>query len=115
MTRAPRLTEIACLLASISFIALIIKHQNPRCRPLPVQARSAAESPAAVERRKAREAVGVARDARIAERKATKLAIEASQAAALAATQAAEAAAREVALKAEQDARDAEFTERPAR
>ena len=38
------------------------------------QARSAAESPAAVERRKAREAVGIARDARIAERRATKLA-----------------------------------------
>ena len=80
-----------------------------------VRARSAAESPAAVERRKAREADGVARDARIAERKATKLAIEASQAAALEAAQAAEAAAREVAQKAEQDARDAEFAERTAR
>jgi hypothetical protein len=80
-----------------------------------VQARSAAESPAAVDRRTAREAVRVARDARIAERKATKLAIEASQAAALAAAQAAEAAAREVALKADQDARDAEFAERTAR
>jgi Family of unknown function (DUF6481) len=49
------------------------------------RARSAAESPAAVEQRAAREAVGVAREARIAERKATKLAIEARQAAALAA------------------------------
>ena len=73
------------------------------------RARSAAESPAAVERRMAREAVKVARDSRIAERKANKLAIEARQAAALAAAQAAEDAAREVALKAEQEARDAEF------
>jgi multidrug efflux pump subunit AcrA (membrane-fusion protein) len=60
------------------------------------------ESPAPVERRIAREAVRVARDARIAERKAAKLAAEARQAAALAAAQAAEAAAREAALKAEQ-------------
>src|ERR1700730_3342671 len=79
------------------------------------RARSAAESPAAVERRTGREAVRVARDARIAERKATKLASEARQAAALAAAQAAETAAREVALKAEQEARDAEFAERTAR
>ena len=43
------------------------------------QARSGAESPGAVERRKARDAVGVARDARTAERKATKLANEARQ------------------------------------
>jgi hypothetical protein len=62
------------------------------------QARSEAESPAAVERRNARDAVGVARDARIAERRATKLAVEARQAAALAAAQAAEVAAREAAL-----------------
>jgi hypothetical protein len=54
----------------------------------------------------------VARDARIAERIATKLAMEARQAAALAAAQTAEAAAREAALKAEQEARDAEFAER---
>ena len=53
------------------------------------RARSAAESPAAVERRLARDAVRAARDARMAERKATKLAIEAQQAAALAAAQAA--------------------------
>src|SRR5271155_4307093 len=79
------------------------------------RARSAAESPAAVERRSARDAVRVARDARIAERTATKLAIEAHQAAALAAAQAAEAAAREAALKAEQEARDMEFAERTAR
>src|SRR5207248_6534814 len=79
------------------------------------RARSAAGSPAAVERRMAREAVGVAREARIAERKATKLANEARQTAALALAQAAEAAAREVALKAEQEARDAEFAERTAR
>src|ERR1700756_5095228 len=76
------------------------------------RARSEAESPVAVERRMAREAVRAARDARIAERKATKLAIEARQAAALAAAQAAEAAAREAALKAAQEARDAEFAER---
>ena len=38
------------------------------------RARSEAESPAAVERRAALEAVRVARDARIAERRATKLA-----------------------------------------
>src|SRR5271165_7278762 len=38
------------------------------------RARSAAESPAAVERRAAREAVRLAREARIAERKAEKLA-----------------------------------------
>ena len=63
------------------------------------RARSAAESPAVVERRSARDAVRVARDARIAERTATKLAIEAQQAAALAAAQATEAAAREAALK----------------
>src|SRR6202035_2593836 len=37
------------------------------------QARAAAESPAAVERRMARDVVKVARDARIAERRATKL------------------------------------------
>jgi hypothetical protein len=79
------------------------------------QARSAANSPAAVERRTAREAVKVARDARFAERTATKLAVEARQAAALAAAQVAEAAAREAALKAEQEARDAEFAERTAR
>ena len=81
------------------------------------RARSAAESPAAVERRSARDAVRVARDARIAERTATKLAIEAQQAAALAAaqaTEAVEAAAREAALKAEQEARDMEFAERAA-
>jgi Family of unknown function (DUF6481) len=79
------------------------------------RAKSEAESPAAVERRTAREAVRVARDARIAERRATKLAAEARQAAALAAAQAAEAAAREAALKAEQEARDAEFAEQTAR
>ena len=79
------------------------------------RARSEAESPAAIKRRMARDAVKVARDARIAERKATKLAIEASQAAALAAAQAAEVAAREVALKAEQEARDREFAERAER
>src|SRR5438876_3703643 len=73
------------------------------------QARSEAECPAAVQRRVAREAVRLARDARIAERKATRLAAEARQAAALAAAQAAEAAAREAALKAEREARDAEF------
>jgi hypothetical protein len=60
------------------------------------RARSAAESPAAVERRTAPEVVRVARDARMAERKATKLAVEARQAAALAAAKAAETAAREV-------------------
>ena len=38
------------------------------------RARSAAESPNAVERRRARDEVRVARDARIAERKAAKLA-----------------------------------------
>jgi Family of unknown function (DUF6481) len=64
------------------------------------QARSEAESPAAIKRRMARDAVKVARDARIAERRATKLAVEARQAAALAAAQAAEVAAREAALKA---------------
>src|SRR5271156_2976693 len=48
------------------------------------QARSEAESPAAIKRRMARDAVTVARDARIAERRATKLAVEARQAAALA-------------------------------
>ena len=57
------------------------------------------ERPAAVERRTAREAVRVARDARIAKRTATELAIEAHQAAALAAAQVAEAAAREGALR----------------
>jgi hypothetical protein len=67
------------------------------------RARSAAECPTAVERRSARDAVRAARDARMAERKATKLAIEAQQAAALAAAQAAQAAAREAALKAEQE------------
>src|SRR5438105_6122467 len=79
------------------------------------RAKSAAESPASVERRMAREAVRVARDARIAERRATKLVVEAHQAAALAAAQVAEAAAREAALKAEKEARDAEFAERTAR
>src|SRR5580704_5587100 len=73
------------------------------------QARSEAESPTAIKRRMARDAVKVARDARIAERRATKLAVEARQAAALAAAQAAEVAAREAALKAEQAARDANF------
>ena len=53
----------------------------------------------------------MARDARIAERRAAKLANEAREAAALAVAQAAEAAAREAALKAEQAARDAEFAE----
>jgi len=78
----------------------------------PPQAKSAAESPEAVERRKAREAVKVARDARIAERRATKLAIEAREAAASAAAQAAD---READLKAEQETRDAEFAEQTAR
>ena len=63
----------------------------------------------------AREAVRVARDARIAERRATKLVVEAHQAAALAAAQVAEAAAREAALKAERQAHDAEFAEQSAR
>src|SRR5439155_16691859 len=76
------------------------------------RARSAAESPAAVEQRTAREAVRVARDVRIAKRTATKLAIEARQAAALADAQAAETASCEVVLKAEREARDAEFAER---
>jgi len=58
------------------------------------RARFAAESPSAVERRMAPEAIRVARDSRIAKRKATKLAVETRQAAAL-------AAAREAALKAE--------------
>src|SRR5205823_12588202 len=71
------------------------------------QARSEAESPAAVERRTEREAVRVARDARIAERRATKLAVEARQTAALAGTQAAAAPARWPAPKAEQETRDA--------
>ena len=83
------------------------------------RAKSEAEGPAAVERRTAREAIKVARDARIAERKATKkatkLAIEARHAAAVAAAQVAEAAAREAALKAEQEARDAEYAEQTAR
>jgi hypothetical protein len=78
-------------------------------------ARSEAESPAAIKRRMARDAVKVSRDARIAERRATKLAVEARQAAALSAGQVAEAAAREAALKAEQEARDAEFAEQTAR
>ena len=58
---------------------------------------------------------GLARDARIAERTAAKLAAEARQAAALAAAQLAEAAAREAALKAEQEAAEVEFAERTAR
>ena len=70
------------------------------------RAKPAAESPAAVERWMAREAVRMARDARIAERRATKLAVDARQAAALAVAQVAEAAAREAALKAEQAAHD---------
>jgi hypothetical protein len=57
----------------------------------------------------------VARDAGIAERRATKLATQAREAAALAPAQAAEGAAREAALKAEQEARDAEFAEQTAR
>jgi Family of unknown function (DUF6481) len=77
------------------------------------RARAEAEGPAAVERRMAREAVSAARDAGIAQRITTKLAMEARQA--LAAAQGAEAAAREAALKAEQEARDAEFAERIAR
>src|SRR5438309_10249502 len=75
------------------------------------RARSEAEIPAAVERRMAREVVRLARDARIAERKATRLAAEARQAAALSSARAAEAAAREAALKAEREARDGEFAE----
>jgi len=47
--------------------------------------------------------------------RATKLAVEARQAATLAAAQAAEVAARETALKAEQEASDAEFAEQTAR
>jgi hypothetical protein len=57
----------------------------------------------------------VARDARIAERRATKLAIQARLAAAPAAAKVAEAAAREAALRPEQEARDAEFAEPTAR
>jgi len=79
------------------------------------RAKPAAESPAAVERWMAREAVRMARDARIAERRATKWAVDARQAAALAVAQVAEAAAREAALKAEQEAHDTEFAERTAR
>ena len=79
------------------------------------RAKPADESPAAVERWMAREAVRMARDARIAERRATKLAVDARQAAALAVAQVAEAAAREAALKAEQAAHDMEFAERTAR
>ena len=47
------------------------------------RARSVAESPAGVEWRAAREAVRVARDSRIAERRAAKLATQAREAAAL--------------------------------
>ena len=54
----------------------------------------------------------MARDARIAERKAARLANKAREAAALAAAQ---AAAREAALRAEQEARDAELSEQTAR
>jgi hypothetical protein len=79
------------------------------------RARSAAESPIAVEQRMAQEAVRVARDDRIAEKRATKLATQDREAAALAAVQVAEAAAREAALKAEQEALDAEFAEQTAR
>src|SRR5271156_5352429 len=73
------------------------------------RARSVADSPTAIERRTAREAVRIARDARIAERTAAKLAVEVRQAAALAAAQVAEAAARDAAVKAEREASDAEF------
>src|SRR5260370_17992367 len=79
------------------------------------RARSAAESPAAVERRTAREAVKGARDARIGERKATKLAIETRPAPTLPPPQAAQAAPREAPLKAEQKARNSEFPHRPRR
>jgi hypothetical protein len=79
------------------------------------RARSVADTPAAVERRAAREAIGVARDARIAERTATKLAMEAAKAAALVAAQIDEAAAREASLRAEREASDNEFAERIAR
>src|SRR5271167_2837324 len=75
------------------------------------RAKSVAESPSGVEQRMAREAVRVARDARIVERRASKLADETRQAAALAAAQLAEAAAHEAGRKAEQEACDAEFAE----
>src|SRR2546423_3562168 len=78
------------------------------------RARSEAESPAAIQRRMARDAVRVARDARIAERKATKLAAESRQAAVLAAAQVAEAAAREAAPKADPDTPGTALPERAA-
>jgi|SRR5580704_7908057 hypothetical protein len=77
--------------------------------------RAVADTPAAVERRAAREAISVARDGRIAERTAIKLAMEVGQATALAAAQVADAAARQARLRAEQEASDIEFDERIAR
>ena len=79
------------------------------------QARSLADNPAAVERRAARGAISVARDVRVAERKATKAAREAREAAERDAAQAAEAAAQAAALKAEHEAREAEYTQRMER
>jgi hypothetical protein len=76
------------------------------------RAKSASESPAAIERQTARSAVSAARDGRVAERKATKVATKARQAAAEIAARAAEIASREAALIAEQEARDAEYHER---
>jgi hypothetical protein len=76
------------------------------------RAKSEAETPAAIERHAARSAISVARDGRVAERKATKVATESRQAAAEVAARAAEIASREAALIAEQEAQDAEYNER---
>ena len=74
-----------------------------------------ANDPGLAERQRARDAVKIARDARIAERRAARLAAEARAAAERAAEEAARQAAREAALRAEEAARQAEAEEKAAR
>jgi len=71
------------------------------------RARSGADDPAFAERQTARRAVSIARDARTAERNATRLAGVAREAA--------EKSARDTALEAEEAARDARYAARKAR
>ena len=83
-----------------------------------VRAKPGPDDPAVVERRAARQAISVAREARVAERKAAREAEVAHQAAreAEAARQAAEQADRDKALEAERKAvRDARYAARKAR
>jgi hypothetical protein len=79
------------------------------------RAKAAAESPAAIERREARQAIVAARNIRLAERKAEEQVRKEREAAERAAAEAEAAAVRAAALQAEQEARATRELERSRR